>query len=76
MRNAYQATQAANLRVGAARAARQYAEEQLRGEELRFSAGLSTTFLILQRQNELSQARGVEVRALTDVNALRRADDR
>jgi len=68
VRNAYQATQAAELRVGAARAARQYAEEQLRGEQLRFSAGLSTTFLILQRQNELSQARGVEVRALTDYN--------
>lgn len=68
VRNAYQATQAANLRVGAARAARQYAEQQLRGEEMRFAAGLSTTFLILQRQNELSQARGVEVRALTDYN--------
>jgi HAE1 family hydrophobic/amphiphilic exporter-1 len=68
VRNAYQATQATQLRVNAARAARQYAEDQLAGEEKKFAAGLSTTFLVLQRQNELSQARGVEVRALTDYN--------
>ena len=68
VRNAYQATQAAQLRVDAARAARQYAEQQLSGEERKFSAGLSTTFLVLERQTGLSQARGVEVRALTDYN--------
>src|SRR5262249_539434 len=68
VRNAYQAIQAANLRVDAARAARQYAEQQLSGEERKFAAGLSTTFLILQRQTDLSQARGVEARALTDYN--------
>jgi outer membrane protein len=68
VRNAYQATQATRLRIDAARAARQYAEDQLAGEEKKFAAGLSTTFLVLQRQNELSQARGVEVRALTDYN--------
>jgi outer membrane protein len=68
VRNAYQATQAAQLRVDAARAARQYAEQQLSGEERKFAAGLSTTFLVLERQTDLSQARGVEVRALTDYN--------
>ncbi len=35
---------------------------------MRFSAGLSTTFLTLRQQNEFSQVRGVEVRALTDYN--------
>jgi HAE1 family hydrophobic/amphiphilic exporter-1 len=68
VRNAYQATQAASLRVDAARTARLYAEEQLSGEERKFAAGLSTTFLVLERQTDLSQARGIEVRALTDYN--------
>lgn len=68
VRNAYHAAETAELRVEAARAARRYAEQQLEGEQKKFSAGLSTTFLILTRQNDLSQARGVEVRALTDYN--------
>jgi outer membrane protein len=68
VRNAYQAAQAANLRVDAARTARQYTEQQLKGEERKFAAGLSTTFLILTRQTDVSQARGVEARALTDYN--------
>jgi len=68
VRNAYQAMQAANLRSGAARAARQYAEIQLAGEQQKFGAGLSTTFLVLQRQTDLSQARGTEVRTMTDYN--------
>src|SRR4029453_10045157 len=48
----------AELRYGAARAAREYAEQQLAGEQAKFSVGLSTTFLVLTRQNDLSQARG------------------
>jgi len=68
VRSAYHAVEAARLRYGAARAAREYAEQQLLGEQEKFAVGLSTTFLVLTRQNDLSQARGSEVQALTDYN--------
>jgi HAE1 family hydrophobic/amphiphilic exporter-1 len=68
VRAAYHAVEAAGLRYGAARAAREYAEQQLAGEQAKFSVGLSTTFLVLTRQNDLSQARGAEAQALTDYN--------
>ena len=68
VRAAYHAVEAAQLRYGAARAAREYAEQQLAGEQAKFSVGLSTTFLVLTRQNDLSQARGAEAQALTDYN--------
>src|SRR5262249_15393929 len=68
VRTAYHAVEAAQLRYGAARSAREYAEQQLTGEQEKFSAGLSTTFLVLTRQNDLSQARGTEVQTLTDYN--------
>ncbi len=68
VRNAVQAVEIAKMRIDAARAARQYAEQQLDGEEKKFQAGLSTTFLVLTRQTELSQARGSELRALADYN--------
>lgn len=68
VRNAVQLTDTAKLRIEAARAAREYAQQQLAGEEKRFAAGLSTTFFILQRQNELSQAQYSELQALADYN--------
>ena len=68
VRAAYHAVEASELRYGAARAAREYAEQQLAGEQAKFSVGLSTTFLVLTRQNDLSQARGAEAQALTDYN--------
>jgi len=68
VRTAYHAVEAAKLRYGAARAAREYAEQQLSGEQEKFAVGLSTTFLVLTRQNDLSQARGAEVQAQTDYN--------
>ncbi len=68
VRNGVQAVETARLRIEAAEAARVYAEQQLDGESKRFAAGLSTTFLILTRQNELAEARGVELRAKGDYN--------
>lgn len=68
VRNAVQSVETAKMRIDASRAAREYAEQQLQGEEKRFQAGLSTTFLVLTRQTQLSQARGTELRALTDYN--------
>ena len=71
VRTAYRAAEVARLRSDAAHAARQYAEQQLSGEQEKFAAGLSTTFLVLTRQNDLSQARGAEVQTLTDYNKAR-----
>ncbi len=68
VRNAVQSVETAKLRIEAAKAAKDYAQQQLEGEEKKFSAGLSITYFILQRQNELAQARGVELRALADYN--------
>lgn len=68
VRNALQAVDAARQRYEAARASRIAAEAQLRGEEERFRAGLSTNFFVLDRQNQLSSARGREAQALTDYN--------
>jgi HAE1 family hydrophobic/amphiphilic exporter-1 len=68
VRNAVQSVETAKMRIDAARAAREYAVKQLEGEEKKFAAGLSTTFFILQRQNDLSQARFDELRALADYN--------
>jgi outer membrane protein len=68
VRNGLQAVASARQRVEATRAARIAAETQLRGEQQRYAAGLSTTFLILDRQNRLSIARGNEIQALTDYN--------
>ncbi|MFN7944883.1 MAG: TolC family protein [Blastocatellia bacterium] len=68
VRNAVQSAETAKMRIEAARAARIYAEQQLEGENKKFQAGLSTTFFVLQRQTQLAQAQGDEVRALTDFN--------
>ncbi|MEW6732715.1 MAG: TolC family protein [Acidobacteriota bacterium] len=71
VRNAVQAVEAARQRVEAAKAAVQAAKAQLKGEEQKFAVGLSTNFFVLQRQNELSIARGNELRATTDFNKAR-----
>jgi HAE1 family hydrophobic/amphiphilic exporter-1 len=68
VRNAYRSVQLAKQNLDAARLARQYAEEQFAGEQKKFSAGLSTTFLVLTRQNDLILARGSEVSSLAAYN--------
>ncbi|MDQ3009410.1 MAG: TolC family protein [Acidobacteriota bacterium] len=68
VRNAVQSVETAKMRIEAAKAAREYAQQQLEGEEKKFAAGLSTTFFILQRQNDLSQAQYSELQALADYN--------
>ena len=52
----------------AARAARESAEVQLEGERRLYQVGRSTTFLLIQRENELANARNLELRAETDYN--------
>jgi outer membrane protein len=68
VRNAVQSVETARLRIEASHAATEYARQQLEGEEKKFQAGLSTTFFVLQRQTDLSQARGSELRAQADYN--------
>ncbi|HEX2640293.1 MAG TPA: TolC family protein [Pyrinomonadaceae bacterium] len=66
VRNAAQAVETARLRVQAATRARENAEIQLEGERKLFEAGKSTTFLLFQRENALTNARNAEIRAETD----------
>jgi outer membrane protein len=68
VRNAAQAVDTAQRRVIASRRARESAEQQLAGEEKLYEVGRSTTFLLLQRQNELTAARTNELQAQTDYN--------
>jgi len=66
VRNAVQAVETTRLRVETARASREAAEKQSESEQRRFQAGLSTTYFVLERQNNLSAARGRELKAMTD----------
>jgi HAE1 family hydrophobic/amphiphilic exporter-1 len=68
VRNAAQAVDTAQKRVVSARQARESAEQQLVGEQKLYEVGRSTTFLLLQRQNELTTARTTELQAQTDYN--------
>jgi HAE1 family hydrophobic/amphiphilic exporter-1 len=68
VRNSIQAIETARQRFEAARENRDATQAQLRGEEERFQAGLSTNFFVLQRQTELALARAAEARALIDYN--------
>jgi outer membrane protein TolC len=60
-------------RIDAARAAREAAAVQLDAERDRFGAGMSTNFLVLTRQNDLSRARLDEIAAQTDYRRARTA---
>jgi outer membrane protein TolC len=68
VRNSAQAVDTAQKRVVASRQARESAEQQLTGEQKLYEVGRSTTFLLLQRQNELTSARTTELQAQTDYN--------
>jgi outer membrane protein len=64
VRNAVQSLETNRKQVETAGVARKLAEERLDGEEKRFEAGLSQNYLVLQRQNEVSQAQFTELQAL------------
>ncbi len=67
-RNALQSYQSALSKLNAARQARVAAEAVYASELRRFAGGASTTFLVLQRQVQLAQARGSELTAQTQLN--------
>ena len=68
VRNSAQAVETSRRRVLAARDARSNAEMQLEGEQRLYQVGRSTTFLLFQRENALTNARNAELRAETDYN--------
>jgi HAE1 family hydrophobic/amphiphilic exporter-1 len=77
VRNALQAVRSAEARVAASGVARSSAQQQYESELRRFESGLSTVFLVLQRQTDFVSAQAREIQAQADLNtataALRRA---
>jgi outer membrane protein len=65
------ALETAGQRIEAARSGRAAAEVQLAAEKDRYATGLSTNFLVLTRQDDLSRARLDEISALTDYRTAR-----
>ncbi|HSC29200.1 MAG TPA: TolC family protein, partial [Vicinamibacterales bacterium] len=68
VRNALQAVQSSEQRLNAAGSARRNALEQYESERRRFDSGLSTVFLVLERQTALVAAQARELRARADLN--------
>jgi outer membrane protein len=68
VRNALQVTRTAESRLRAAAAQRSATEQQYASEQRKFDAGQSTFFLVLERQNAFTTARGNELRAQTELN--------
>jgi outer membrane protein TolC len=67
-RNALQTYQSALSKVSAARTSRESAEAVYASEVRRFHKGASTTFLVLQRQLQLDEARLRELQGQTQLN--------
>lgn len=67
-RNALQMYESALSRLQASRTAASTAAAVSASEQRKFKNGASTTFLVLQREVELAQARGRELQAQTDLN--------
>jgi len=67
-RNALQAYKSTVAKLNAARISRRTAEAVYASELRKFHQGESTTFLVLERQVTLEQARGLELQAQTQLN--------
>lgn len=68
VRNSLQALRSAEARLASALASRQSAEQLYESEQRQFRSGVTTFYLVLQRQTELLAARGRELQAQTDLN--------
>lgn len=68
VRNAIQKVRSVEASMSAAAAARVAAEQQYTSEQRKFQSGMSTVFLVLQRQTDLVMARGRELETQTDLN--------
>jgi HAE1 family hydrophobic/amphiphilic exporter-1 len=68
VRNALQAVASSRDRLDASASARRNALEQYESERRRFESGISTVFLVLERQTALVTAQAQELRARADLN--------
>lgn len=68
VRNSLQTMRTAEARLRSAAIARENSEKQYDSEKRKLDEGQSTIFLVLERQTALANARGVELRAQTDLN--------
>ncbi len=68
VRNAIQSVRSVEASMSAAAAQRLAAEQQYTSEQRKFQAGMSTVFLVLQRQTDLVMARGRELETQTNLN--------
>lgn len=68
IRNAVRTVQTNFKRIAAYKAARELAEERLKAEEKKLKVGLSTNYVVLQMQRDLSTAQSNELQAVIDYN--------
>ena len=68
VREAYRQIKTDIKRVHAARIAREFAEEKLNAEEKKFEVGLSTSFNLLEFQEDLAEQQSNEIKATIDYN--------
>ncbi len=76
IKTAVRAVETNAKRVQAYKVARELAEQKLAGEEEKLKVGLSTNYLVLQYQRDLSTARSTELKAVVDYNVSLAALDR
>lgn len=68
VRDTLQALRSVEARLAAASSARSTAEQQYQSERRKFQSGMSTAYMVSQRQIDLISARGRELQAQTDLN--------
>jgi HAE1 family hydrophobic/amphiphilic exporter-1 len=68
VRDALQALRSSEARLAASASARSTAEQQYQSERRKFQSGMSTAYMVSQRQLDLINARGRELQAQTDLN--------
>ena len=68
VRSAARNVQSNQQLVQSARASRELQEKKLEAEEKKLAAGMSSPFFVVQAQRDLSLARTVEIRAISDYN--------
>jgi HAE1 family hydrophobic/amphiphilic exporter-1 len=68
VRNALQLVRTSQARLRSAAISRENSEQQYASEQRKLDAGQSTVFLVLERQTALTNARGSEIRAQTELN--------
>lgn len=68
VRNSLQLLRTSEARLRSAAIARENSEKQYESEQRKLDNGQSTVYLVLERQTQLTNARGAELRAQTELN--------